>query len=997
MYLFRNDIGLLKFKLQRGAVKLKEVSTDSSSPVYDLIIETSNFLFDTVGYDLQIRIRCIKNTKDSSEKGGVISEEEEEYYESYAQKILDFCRNQRNEVVTCEFLEEIEEEAFQAEAFNIPNITTQKVFKQKITDLRTIIDLICNPHTGSYSNVLPSNTRLYLRVNSYLSKIWQVKVPRIAEMNKYAKNYTNVHTIQWNKVNLSKLDFKDIQFNFIEVLEFENMRIYNDSLILHPFFQQFDFKNLKKLKLTCCYITNITDELINLLPSTLIKLDLHQNDISEISSLISKFVSLEELDISENENLKNSGIPWKFLPSNIIVLRLLKTNISEIPDTIPYLEKIKEIYVGSEDFNGIAYNKVGPDLEVIKIEKGSIFDECKIPRNCNLRNLIIQDTALDENSIADLQNAFSSLSLKNPPNDIGMPSQALVLKRILPFLKTLKWASLPPLLTHLTLDNNGDIIADLWSNIPVHIPELYLNGNNLKILPCCLKILTYLQHLHVAYCNLSHICFSLFADNIHLFANRTLNILSNNDLESLPFVPLKIHQPAKKKDAITQKHGTETLQIITDNKKLFAIKFPMESKMPKYTFATAQKHHFFDNKCYCCAECGRRTDEPIVEQVMAMDCGIYFFENNGKKSIYHAAGNWNGNIRTRSCASCLVKIKNLIKDALNEKKSKIDDLDVVPLNVQHDKQSLPYNTVNEGPQDNDPILQYQIPMASTIESYNPLNPILLPYQYQVPMTSYDPLNPDQQNYLESNGQSLRYNSVNENPQGLTYQVPTASILESHDISNPDQYNYPENNRLRYNSVNEDPQGNNSTMPYQVSTASILESHDISNPAQYNYSENNVQSMPYIAMNENLQGNNPDLHYHYQLPMASTMELYDPINTTLLPYQYQEPGACTMASYDPLNHDQYTFGGNIEQSLHQNNANEDPQGNIPILQYQYQVPMSSTMEPYNTLNTMCQEYQFFNNPSLTTFETPQPCVILPAENTNIPEFTPPHYTRPYYMP
>uniref|UniRef100_A0AC34FSL5 Uncharacterized protein n=1 Tax=Panagrolaimus sp. ES5 TaxID=591445 RepID=A0AC34FSL5_9BILA len=371
MYIYRNDTSLLVIPMEKGAVKFRQIKNG----IYEIIILSSK-LYD-LSFDLRLKIRHIKTTEVRG-----FSKEEENYYLKYAKTIENF--NGENK-----------EDAFARTKFKLPNKSEPNVLRTKISDLRTLIELLCNPETGDHDNV-PIDKRYHQQVNSLLmpTEAWRVHKPRSTTFNKQINTYRQIREIRWSKVDLQKYDFENIDADNVEKIQFENMKIFDNKKELPKCFQNMEFENLTTLIYKYCKIIEISDEIAQKLPVTLKELDLSFNNITSISIDISRLTKLEILCLDNNLLLTTPRIPWKSLPSSILQLYLKFTSIAEIPDEIQNLVNLQHLSIGSWCLMNISWKNISKSIRKIYVESAVIINEIELNDKCNLEKLSIEKAVL---------------------------------------------------------------------------------------------------------------------------------------------------------------------------------------------------------------------------------------------------------------------------------------------------------------------------------------------------------------------------------------------------------------------------------------------------------------------------------------------------------------------------------------------------------------------------------------------------------------------------
>uniref|UniRef100_A0A914P9S0 Uncharacterized protein n=1 Tax=Panagrolaimus davidi TaxID=227884 RepID=A0A914P9S0_9BILA len=146
--IYRDDTNLIMVPMLPGNVKLDEVEEEKG--VYDLFVGLCHIKFSYEKFDIVLRIRCIKNTTIK----GMISKDEEERYRKFAEQVETHSEGREN--------------AFKSLSFTLQHETAASALRTKMSDFKTLIELLCDPETGNIEHV-PSGKRYNQRSKCILS------------------------------------------------------------------------------------------------------------------------------------------------------------------------------------------------------------------------------------------------------------------------------------------------------------------------------------------------------------------------------------------------------------------------------------------------------------------------------------------------------------------------------------------------------------------------------------------------------------------------------------------------------------------------------------------------------------------------------------------------------------------------------------------------------------------------------------------------------------
>uniref|UniRef100_A0AC34GTD2 Leucine rich repeat protein n=1 Tax=Panagrolaimus sp. ES5 TaxID=591445 RepID=A0AC34GTD2_9BILA len=825
--IYREDTNLIMVPMLPGNVRLDEV--EGEKHVYDLFVGLCHVKFSFDRFDIVLRIRCIKNTTIK----GMISKDEEERYANFAEQIESHPDGREN--------------AFENLTFTLPLETAANALRTKMSDFKTLIELLCDPETGNVEHV-PSGKRYNQRSKCILSD------------RKYFK--------------LADLDLQTLQSDNLERLWLNDVNLTEDIKTLKAYAKNINFSKLKDIDLSSCKTQVMPDEIAKLLPISLENILLENCNITSIPQFISHLTNLEQLHLDENKGLLKNGIPWDHLPPNLTSLSLEDNNITEVPTSINRLKCLKVLNVVSDNLKTVAWKAISDTIEWLRIEskvelnsmelfgKTAItylliscpflteiksfpstthlyLDNCGVKTfNCknSLQALVelsiiengltsiswehlpitLENLNLSNNNLQKIENIGHLINLQEfraDDNDINFISTDITQLQNLKLLYLCEnyLTELPAgfvnlqNLSDLRLSDNEfkydekfpeDLENKLWKRLPLRLRQLVLNSNNLFKIPCCFRFIR-LINFHVKDCNLHHICPRVYlqAQRLKTFSKTyclSMDIRKNDLLKHLAFIPAIIYQPPlatqeiQKFDVINTFWMT-SMEIAADNEKLRnKAKFPASNFKPKYDFKPSEIKNF----CDCCGFCGKATKmEALKKQNMVMDFMIIFtdekeFDPFDKPKL--EPGKWKSEIHTKMCAPC--------------QKTFIEKTDVAYENLKHQndeitekRQKLPAENVSFvlGPLQNQ-IQNDGVTMYST------------PQQLLPPISNF--VNLPAQNQPEQNQQYFSPQQI-QTQQVQPMQTFTTHVMhgiDEHDAINHHSYqsipNYSNNNMSTFDQI-----------------------------------------------------------------------------------------------------------------------------------------------------------------------------------------------------
>uniref|UniRef100_A0AC35FC97 Leucine rich repeat protein n=1 Tax=Panagrolaimus sp. PS1159 TaxID=55785 RepID=A0AC35FC97_9BILA len=629
----------------KGAISLTEVPNKKYA--FDLRLATSNLSHDgkKIGYDFIVKIRNIKNTQTR----GLLSEEEEEYYEKYSQEIAEIWKLKNLNDLSPESMAGAWDDAFdeisESQPFKLPNTSKIKFLQQKIRDMKSMIYLLCDPEIGNYKNMpLPKVvtdpttmkiTTIPCRFDQKIEcllykKLKQFRIEKRSNA-KQAKNYRDCPEIMWIEPNLYEIDLDGVNFGNLRDICIKKADLRFSKKFIHPIFEKINFKELTELTLIECNIlelsggfavNDVEDFKIN---TEITEIKILNIGLKKINDLNIPLSNIRFLELSSNK-LENLF----FEKDTIAKLREIDLENNQMK-SLHFGEMFTEltgIFVDQNELTSIDFILLLPNLEFLSAKNNKIKE---IPEKFHKALCTLK---LDFNGISELPKTFEE-SMSGGPVDTP----------------------------HLSLSYNNFSYFDsnleevLWKRLPKKIEILNLNGNDLVYIPgtLCQK---HIRHLFIDNCNIQHICPVIYTFAVMKKRKMTISICDNPRLEYLPFVPLTIFpKPPSFKERISFEFLYNFhFAIITDNE-IFKnnAKFPMNNFKPVYNFDNGFEGEETRVGCKCCAICSKATDEHVFKNLMIMDFGLCFetdescYEHSEKSKAFPCfkRGQWKTMVKSR--------------------------------------------------------------------------------------------------------------------------------------------------------------------------------------------------------------------------------------------------------------------------------------------------------------------------------------------------------------
>uniref|UniRef100_A0A914Z0H5 Leucine rich repeat protein n=1 Tax=Panagrolaimus superbus TaxID=310955 RepID=A0A914Z0H5_9BILA len=371
--IYREDVNLIMVPMLPGNVKLEEVEGEKN--VYDLFVGFCHVKFTYDKFDIVLRIRCIKNTTIK----GMISKEEEERYTKFAEKIEAHSEGREN--------------AFKRLSLSLPHETAASALRTKMSDFKTLIELLCDPQTGNVEHV-PSGKRYNQRSKCILSdrKYWihkKQEKPRKETIKNEAKQFRDCKKIDLNSVKLADLDLQTLQSDNLERLWLNDIDLTEDIDTLKIYTKNITFSKLKDIDLNSCKTQILTDEIAKMLPVSLENILLQNCNITSIPKFISHLTNLEQLHLEENDGLIENGIPWDFLPPNLTSLSLEDKSITEVPASINRLKHLTVLNIVSDNLKTVEWEEISDTIEWLRIESKAELNPIKLSGKTSITYLLI--------------------------------------------------------------------------------------------------------------------------------------------------------------------------------------------------------------------------------------------------------------------------------------------------------------------------------------------------------------------------------------------------------------------------------------------------------------------------------------------------------------------------------------------------------------------------------------------------------------------------------
>uniref|UniRef100_A0A914PBL5 Uncharacterized protein n=1 Tax=Panagrolaimus davidi TaxID=227884 RepID=A0A914PBL5_9BILA len=684
------------------------------------------FVFERNGEQKQIQLK-IKNTPNK-----FLTEEEKVKYEEYLAKI-DKYMTDNSENLKKEALEIVAKSAMEitfAEAMNILNEKimdktkmeirvqktgtkkknadikngkptkepkmemggTEKVLKQKMTDIKDAITFFCDQENFGE---IPEDSRFIM--NSTHTRFVEIETQKEYHWRKPKPKDT------WNFLSFDHIimtRFENVWFDAINLttLIIIDCEINDTSDTAWKLFASgiAKLQKLEKLRISA-NLTDIPDIVFQKLPTSITYLDLSKNQFATLSTEISNLTHLQTLILNENSML--TYIPWKFLPKPIKWLLLESTGITIIPEDIQVLINLCQLDLKHTCLESIAWNSLtnkihsvtlqtvknlkeiiyAPQIKTLKIYDTDLNDfgiESTLSNLPNLIDLTLNNTNLDKFDCTNLW--FNNLDLSH--NNLTEFSWESV--------SHFRGNDAIPLsvnLSHNKLTVFGS--PNHWKNLE------FLNVSNNKIEEILIEELDDVEDAHNN--SQQDIEFVEKADGVAEgikvpptddFTIKPLKLLTskhygnNEEKEKSEFMfgkvskSLTVNKKAKKKSNNGNKNSL--------NKENELQSFRCTDRAPvknlNYNFHLLTELES-NCACQCCAKCGEKTDNQMIEQLMTMDIDLYQFNESKNEEILEwnrdlwISKKWKTIVKTRLCESCKEWFKNEAKKVVETHKKKMEN------------------------------------------------------------------------------------------------------------------------------------------------------------------------------------------------------------------------------------------------------------------------------------------------------------------------------------
>uniref|UniRef100_A0AC35FA30 Leucine rich repeat protein n=1 Tax=Panagrolaimus sp. PS1159 TaxID=55785 RepID=A0AC35FA30_9BILA len=430
----------------------------------------------------------------------------------------------------------------------------------------------------------------------------------------------------------------------------------------------------------------------NVTSKTLTRLNLSYTDVTFIPKDITGFSLLQHLNLTgtrlktlELETIQLKELKLGYVEEiekiDALFIELLEiantdlreTNVTTLISKFPKLNQLILINIG---LNQLVFPKILPELKSILLSKNNLtsFPWESISNQCNQLDLSnneieilgspkfwsnIKWLNLKDNKIHTIEMDgcdFESFKHNPESDDIRFrkelnlqnnPIQALPIGfEKLEFITSLN-------ISGVQIDNY-DLENKLWKRLPQSLTILNISQIPVAILPC--NINNNLSKLIANDCQLRWIC-PYISKNLTM-----LEITENPEIKSFPFVPDEVlFYPKNKLKAEIEEAEVfgntlydldETFTFLTDYS--FQDMKDANENYLNYTFKKIYENQPNDC-CKCCSQCGEETDEPMVEELMTMDCNMYV----KKAKIVESwnAEEWKIWVKTRLCETCIDTFK----------------------------------------------------------------------------------------------------------------------------------------------------------------------------------------------------------------------------------------------------------------------------------------------------------------------------------------------------
>uniref|UniRef100_A0AC34FQH3 Uncharacterized protein n=1 Tax=Panagrolaimus sp. ES5 TaxID=591445 RepID=A0AC34FQH3_9BILA len=384
-----------------------------------------------------------------------------------------------------------------------------------------------------------------------------------------------------------------------------------------------------------------------------IKLYRADQNLKELSPLISRLINLESLSISFNPELTDDGMPWEYLPEKLTMLDIGGTNIKGIPAKIKRLKVLKYFLCGNQ-VNYIKWKALPETLEELQIECGG---RVNLPRSLrrfkNLGKFVLMNAGLKKRFFKHLKTLYRFVDLSG--NNF----------------KAFKCPNFSPEVSRIYLNNcqlSKVDWVDVWRVLP-NLEQLQLRHNQLtEIFPHPLFFeYSLLTHLVLEENQIENVCGEFLPTSL------TYLDLAKNKLSSFDFID---YLPNLVKDE-KQKQPNEVkgrMILISDRSFKDTSRWQTSYKIHTYDFIPKHHHEEKLHGCNCCARCGTNCAKEIgqIETFMVMDFTNIVEtpsnETRAEKEVIdeYGPGEWKTMIKTKMCFECLAKMRTEVAEFYNE-------------------------------------------------------------------------------------------------------------------------------------------------------------------------------------------------------------------------------------------------------------------------------------------------------------------------------------------
>uniref|UniRef100_A0AC34FF76 Leucine rich repeat protein n=1 Tax=Panagrolaimus sp. ES5 TaxID=591445 RepID=A0AC34FF76_9BILA len=364
----------------------------------------------------------------------------------------------------------------------LPNPSEPKRLQQKITDLYNVINDLCHPETGDISNVLQT-ARYYNGLYDY--EVLRFEPGRYDPRFEKNKDFTGCRFLLYDSIKLTGINERWFLAEGLLTLVIKNCNVFIKLETLEIFGKKIGkFKHLTTLELSNCKLDKIPEMLLQNLSKSIIELILFDNNISVIPSLISRLVNLEVLNLNNNPELDDAGIPWNALPESLMFLEIKNTKITKIPNETKKLSRLRALNVQGPNLKEIDWDGITEGLEKLSISNLLVFNRTTATEkrinsfflsdeNLTGDRSIIIPSYVRELNLSNNKLQFTTFNFRQPPFSL---LKILILSKNL--LSSIPWEVLPSTLEHLDLSQNTFKEIESVKNL-INIKEFLMSDNRI--------------------------------------------------------------------------------------------------------------------------------------------------------------------------------------------------------------------------------------------------------------------------------------------------------------------------------------------------------------------------------------------------------------------------------------------------------------------------------------------------------------------------------------